>query len=210
MHLLQIKARCDRPLLAARQMALLGSAPSEQLVHVDTYFGVPTGRLMLREFRESLDSPADTPPPGSPSPPAPPMDRPRRPLLIATIAETPEGPSDDDAPLAQSAASAARVFNVSILPAKDPARVRDLYARMFGIVAVLKKSRTSFPFHDLAVHLDEVVGLGSFVEIHAPLDSDLDATARARDQADALLTSLGLPAAACTADGYLDLLRAGR
>ena len=59
------------------------------------------------------------------------------------------------------------------------------------------------------IHLDEVRGLGSFMEIEVVLE-DGEATAEGERVAEALLAELEIPAAALLAPAYIDLLeRAG-
>ena len=73
-----------------------------------------------------------------------------------------------------------------------------------GTVAVVAKRRRVFLWEGVRIHLDEVEGLGSFIEFEAVLPDagDLD-TARAKVAR--LRTELGIPDDALVAVGYADV-----
>ena len=79
-----------------------------------------------------------------------------------------------------------------------------------GVRGVVEKRREVFRLGRTRIHLDEVRGLGSFMEIEVVLE-DGEATAEGERVAEALLAELEIPAAALLAPAYIDLLeRAGR
>jgi homotetrameric cytidine deaminase len=74
-----------------------------------------------------------------------------------------------------------------------------------GTVVVVSKRRHLFLWEGVRIHLDEVDGLGSFVEFEAVLP-DAGDLATAHAKVDRLRTELGITADALVAVGYSDLL----
>ncbi len=56
-------------------------------------------------------------------------------------------------------------------PVADPTRLVQLLSRALGILAVVAKERHLYLYRGARVHLDEVRGLGSFVEFEVPADA---------------------------------------
>jgi predicted adenylyl cyclase CyaB len=56
-----------------------------------------------------------------------------------------------------------------IAPVADPAALRRLLDRAYGVTQVVEKTRTLCLVGQTRIHLDEVVGLGSFVELEVVL-----------------------------------------
>ena len=69
----------------------------------------------------------------------------------------------------------------------------------------MSKTRRLFVWKGVRIHLDEVEGLGSFVELEAVVSEEMDATL-ARARVDELIEALEIDAAALEPGGYLDLL----
>ncbi|MCX6095086.1 MAG: class IV adenylate cyclase [Candidatus Bipolaricaulota bacterium] len=88
---------------------------------------------------------------------------------------------------------------------QDPATLRDLLARACGIRAVVRKRRTLYLAGRTRIHLDEVEGLGSFLELEVVLEDDMESEEGATI-ADELLDRLGVPAEDRVACAYVDLL----
>lgn len=59
-----------------------------------------------------------------------------------------------------------------ILEIYEPAALKDVLALALGVKAVVKKERTVYLFRNVRIHLDEVAGLGAFLELEAVLDED--------------------------------------
>lgn len=57
--------------------------------------------------------------------------------------------------------------NFHLVPVAEPARLESLLTESLGIKVVVEKQRKIFYLGNIKVHLDEVPGLGSFVEIEA-------------------------------------------
>ena len=91
-------------------------------------------------------------------------------------------------------------------PAGDPAALRDLLAAAHEVVGVVTKRRRLFLHRNVRIHLDEVEGLGSFVELESVLDV---AGSESPEEAAALaevVAALGLAGRETVAAGYLELL----
>lgn len=91
------------------------------------------------------------------------------------------------------------------LPTESPGKLHDLLARALGIRGVVEKRREVLLLGRTRIHLDEVRGLGSFLEIEVVLDdrsSPEEGEAIARD----LLGRLGVPLEALVSGAYIDLL----
>src|ERR1700733_964803 len=86
-----------------------------------------------------------------------------------------------------------------------PEEVAEALDAALGTVVVVSKRRRLFLWEGVRIHLDEVDGLGSFVEFEAvlPEAGDLDT---ARSKVDRLRAELGISDEALVSVGYADLL----
>jgi cytidine deaminase len=75
-----------------------------------------------------------------------------------------------------------------------------------GTTVVVSKRRRLFIWENVRIHVDDVEGLGTFVELEALVDGDLDA---AREQVARLRSGLAIDDDALVAVGYADLLLDG-
>jgi len=90
----------------------------------------------------------------------------------------------------------------------DIAATRQLLAKRFGVLGVVRKKRTVFLVKNTRVHLDEVENLGKFVEFEVVLNKDL--TIRdGRRELEWLVHELGIDRSASIAGAYVDLLSSG-
>ena len=90
-----------------------------------------------------------------------------------------------------------------------PAAVGAVLGAALGVRGVVEKRREVFRLGRTRIHLDEVRGLGWFMEIEVVLE-DGEAAADGERVARALLAELEIPAAMLLAPAYIDLLeRAG-
>jgi adenylate cyclase class IV len=92
-------------------------------------------------------------------------------------------------------------------PASEPGAWRDLLAAAHGISGVVGKRRRLFLHRNVRIHLDDVEGLGSFVELESVLAVP---GAESREEARALaeaIAALGLAGRETFAAGYLELSR---
>ena len=93
-------------------------------------------------------------------------------------------------------------------PLEAVAALHATLSAALGVVAVVEKSREIRFVDNVKFHLDEVPGLGAFVEIEA---IDLDGSrseARLRAQCEEWRTRLGIADADLMADSYADLVHA--
>jgi adenylate cyclase, class 2 len=101
----------------------------------------------------------------------------------------------------------ARWSQYYLVPISDPAALRAALAAALGECGEVRKRRTLYLWHNVRIHLDEVAGLGTFVELEAVMSpSDDEATARSR--VSELSAALHLSPADEVAGSYADLLAA--
>lgn len=93
---------------------------------------------------------------------------------------------------------------VSLLPVTDPARLLSLLREALGAFVEVRKRRRIFWWREVQVHLDEVVGLGSFIEFEVLLDSERNET-QAQDEFAELRTALGIGEEDLVSGSYSDL-----
>ena len=102
-------------------------------------------------------------------------------------------------------APTARWSHYHLVPMSDPATLRAALAAALGERGEVCKRRTLWLWHNVRIHLDEVNGLGTFVEFEAVMSaSDNDVTVGERLAA--LGAALGLTTADDVAGSYADLL----
>jgi homotetrameric cytidine deaminase len=104
-------------------------------------------------------------------------------------------------------AAAERVSSYRIIPVADPAPLREALTAVNGIdVVVVKRRRLLLWEATVRIHLDEVRGLGSFLELEAVAQPDSDLT-REREQVAHLREILDIGDAALREGSYADALR---
>jgi adenylate cyclase class IV len=91
------------------------------------------------------------------------------------------------------------------VPVDDPAAVEAVLSAALGVRGAVHKSRELWLWHNVRVHLDEVQGLGTFVEFEAVLDGH-DDEAISLVRLENLGLALELAPTADVAGGYADLL----
>ena len=100
------------------------------------------------------------------------------------------------------------VYSRSACP--DAAAMETVLARALGVRGVVDKRRELFLIGRTRVHLDDVRGLGHFMELEVVL-RDGELAADGEREAHDLLAKLGVPASSLVAPAYIDLLEeAGR
>jgi predicted adenylyl cyclase CyaB len=101
-----------------------------------------------------------------------------------------------------------RPSEYDIAPVADPARLEEVLARSLGRRGVVEKTRTLYLWRHTRIHLDEVAGLGTFLELETVVDGiSLDeAEAEAREA----IRALELDPSRFLDRPYLELLEAGR
>ena len=98
--------------------------------------------------------------------------------------------------------AADRASDFEILRTTEPAVLRDLLSAALGVRSVVKKRRTLLVLDGARIHLDNVEGLGNFLELEVPVHEE---DAPARDRINWLLAELGLRWEGCIRASYLDL-----
>jgi predicted adenylyl cyclase CyaB len=102
-------------------------------------------------------------------------------------------------------AAADRLSSYYLVPVTDAGLTRAALAAALGARGEVRKRRTVHHWHNVRIHLDEVDGLGTFVEFEAVLgEGDDEATAQGR--LDHLGRELGLEGAEVLAGSYAELL----
>ncbi len=168
----EIKARVSDLASVRARVASLTPAPSEVLVHTDTFFVVPRGRLKLRQFSDGSGE------------------------LIFYERLDQAGPKESS------------YFRCSC---PEPDALATLLGRALGVRGIVEKRREVFTIGRSRLHLDEVRGLGTFLEIEVVLN-DGERSADGEREARELMEAFGIPESALLAPAYLDLLegRPGR
>ncbi len=94
-----------------------------------------------------------------------------------------------------------------LAPVSQPAALAEALTWALGVLGIVRKQRTLFLIGQTRVHLDEVYGLGSFLELEVvltPEQSQEDGEEIARQ----LMRQLGIPRDSLVAEAYVDLLNA--
>lgn len=100
--------------------------------------------------------------------------------------------------------SASEYLRVAI---DNEASVAELLSNALSVVGDVRKTRSLYWVGQTRVHLDEVDGLGSFMELEVTL-SDLESELRGKEIALALMEELGITRADLVDGAYLDLILA--
>jgi adenylate cyclase, class 2 len=141
----------------------------------DTYFYCPQGRMKLREIVEFGNQPG------------------KAQRTCAQLISYDRADQSD-----------AKESHYQLVEIRDPARVRELKAQM-GIRGVVVKRREIFLYENARIHLDEVTGLGTFLEFEAVLSGDVDEDV-GREQVNYLEKEFGISPADLVSCSYADLL----
>jgi predicted adenylyl cyclase CyaB len=95
--------------------------------------------------------------------------------------------------------------NYHIFETRDPESLKSVLSLALGVRGVVRKKRTLYLVAQTRLHLDEVEGLGEFMELEVvlrPEQSDLEGQAIARD----LMTRLGVKEEDLLEGAYMDML----
>lgn len=177
---IELKARCPDPASAHRVAGDLDAPLHAVERQRDTYFAAATGRLKLRQIWSGAPE----------SSTAEPDRRADRCELI--------GYSRPDA-------SEPRPSDYELVTVDDGDRLGALLSDAIGVTVEVVKHRTVYLHDNVRIHVDEVAGLGSFVEFEAIVDETCDATA-ARAKVDRLRDAFGIRDEETIAVSYSDLL----
>ncbi len=92
-----------------------------------------------------------------------------------------------------------------MLPVVDPTGLLGLLREALGILVEVRKRRRIFRWGEVQVHLDEVDGLGTFLEFERMIDSDEEAS-RAEAEFSELQRSLRIVEKDLVAGSYRDMV----
>jgi len=96
-----------------------------------------------------------------------------------------------------------------IVPVEDPDGLKDALGAALGILVAVEKSRRLLIWRNVRIHLDDVPGLGSFIELEAVVEPDSDLSGEYANVAE-LRGALDIRDERILAGGYSDeLLRVG-
>jgi predicted adenylyl cyclase CyaB len=101
-----------------------------------------------------------------------------------------------------------KTSNYTIAPTSDPAALKAILTSALGVIGVVRKRRRLYRIGQTRIHLDEVEGLGQFVELEVVLRSDQtedEGTRIARH----LMDRLGIAGDQLVEGAYIDLLADG-
>ncbi len=102
----------------------------------------------------------------------------------------------------------ARASDYSRLPIADPETLRDQLTGALGVLAVVEKRRQLLLWRNIRIHLDDVVGLGWFIEFEALVTDGVTEASRLADLA-LLEDALGIQAGDYLGPSYADLIGSG-
>ena len=92
-----------------------------------------------------------------------------------------------------------------ISPTDSPSTLRDALTRAYGAIGRVKKQRTVFMAGRTRIHMDNVEGLGEFLELEVVL-RDGESAEAGMEEARTLMQSLGVAPTQLLSGAYLDLL----
>jgi adenylate cyclase class 2 len=101
---------------------------------------------------------------------------------------------------------AARLSAYQLVPVADAPALKAALAAALGVRGEVRKRRDIYLWHNVRIHLDEVAGLGTFVEFEAVLGSAEDER-QAPDHLTQLCQELAISSADPIAPSYAELLR---
>jgi len=101
--------------------------------------------------------------------------------------------------------AAARICTYQLVPVPDPVALKTALTAALGVRGVVRKRREIYFWHNVRIHLDEVAGLGSFLELEAVLAAD-DDEGLAQERLDHLCKMLGIAPRDLLSQSNADLL----
>jgi predicted adenylyl cyclase CyaB len=79
-----------------------------------------------------------------------------------------------------------------VIPLEEPGSVKELLTRILGVHRVVRKVREIWLHENVRIHLDEVEGLGSFVELEAVYDGARESLPAEQQKVRFLMERLGI------------------
>lgn len=180
---IELKARCPDLTAAHRVAKKIPAVLHGEERQRDTYFRIEGGRLKLRE--RWLGRTAASPPNG------PGSSGDRLPSQLIWYRRT-----DEARP---------RPSDYALVIVHDSDGLRELLSGALGVVTEVNKHRTIYLYDNVRIHLDDVAGLGTYVEFEAIVDENSD-DAAARRKIDFLLHAFGIEPGAVASRSYGELI----
>jgi predicted adenylyl cyclase CyaB len=100
---------------------------------------------------------------------------------------------------------AAKASDYTLVPVPEPAALKAVLDAALGVRGVVQKRREIFLHENVRIHLDEVAGLGTFLEFEAVLGPEVD-DARGQAQLADLGARFGLTPADLLSNSYGDMV----
>lgn len=97
------------------------------------------------------------------------------------------------------------VSHYDILPIDDPERLLEMLERVLGVAGRVEKRRELSMIGRTRVHIDEIAGLGVFLELEVVLGAG-ESEQSGHEEAAVLFDKLNIPAADRVQSAYVDLL----
>ncbi len=101
--------------------------------------------------------------------------------------------------------SAPKLSSYELVPIAPGQQLGSILERALGVMTVVRKRRQLWRLDNIRIHLDEVEGLGSFVEFEVQVLAGRD-VAECRAQAAALMDKLGIRQSDLIPGSYADLV----
>jgi predicted adenylyl cyclase CyaB len=93
-----------------------------------------------------------------------------------------------------------------VVPVTEAGLLKAALSAALGIRGVVEKRREIYLWHNARIHLDEVTGLGTFIEFEAVLGPEVD-DARGRDQLADLSRRFGIAQGDLLAGSYGEMIQ---
>ena len=99
----------------------------------------------------------------------------------------------------------ARCSRYEIASTSDPQILKQILSKTLGVIGMVKKTRSLYLIGQTRVHIDEVEGLGTFLELEVVLGEG-QTEAEGRAVADNLMVEFGIDKRKLIPEAYIDLL----
>jgi predicted adenylyl cyclase CyaB len=96
-----------------------------------------------------------------------------------------------------------------LIAVDSPTTVKELFSAVLGVETVVQKTRTIYILGSARIHVDEVDGVGRFLEIEVPCGSDDAATQTATLRAHELMEAFGITPMDLVPGSYRELRLCG-
>jgi adenylate cyclase, class 2 len=180
---IELKLRCPNVQEARRIALCLPAELHADLRQRDTYFHTQTGRLKLREIWDlgmRTSDPADSAEPTRPAD--------RSELIWYQRPDEPQ----------------LRTSDYRVVPVEDGEALSVVLRDALGVAAEVVKVRSVYLWRNVRIHIDEVAGLGTFLEFEAIVDETCEESA-ARAKAQQLCDAFGVTPDQIISVSYADL-----